>query len=485
MKTELSEFITMFSWGFATSLQIVFSLMALLIYLKSRDSVFGWYALYCSLMLVYCLTKTPDFLYHSRQVGLWKSHIAYQSFYWTVQVLYHNAYLAFGVRFVSLQDLRPGLYRLVGRYQLGMLTVTSGLCLATSSGLVKPAALINFFLTVFTPLHILVCVTVLFMVVWHRRKLGIFVIGTSCYMFLILVSFALSHYQLSIGPIKAAAVFYLAIIVESALFSFGLGLRIKDIYQERLQFQYNLNSAHTKLQAELQKQIEAQKREKLLLLEVKEKQELDITVARLNDQVFRSQMNSHFIFNVLNSIKLFIMENETKMAVQYLAKFSRFIRKILDGSVYEHNTLKSELETISLYLNIEKIRLSDAFDFSIHTATDIDSDQHRLPALLLQPFVENALWHGVMKSPGEKRIEITVVRQGSGILIGIADTGPGIDYHERNQPEHPQTQQSHGLQIVNSRIQYHNQRETTKISYTITDRSTFSSSRGTLVEVLI
>src|SRR5690606_9144116 len=198
-----------------------------------------------------------------------------------------------------------------------------------------------------------------------------YITGALCYMLLILLAFTLSYYQTGIGPVRGPAVFYIGVALESGIFSLGLGLRIRDIYQEKLFFQYNLNETNQKLQQELGRQLEAQQREKELLTELSHKQELDLQVEKLHNQVLRSQLNSHFIFNVLNSIKLFILENDTYKAAKYLSSFSRFIRRVLDSSMHEYHSLKQELEMIELYISIEKVRLGSDFGFTIDVEKDI------------------------------------------------------------------------------------------------------------------
>jgi sensor histidine kinase YesM len=193
------------------------------------------------------------------------------------------------------------------------------------------------------------------------------------------------------------ALFYIGVIAEATAFAIGLGFRLQNVYREKLQFQKDLNEAQIKLQERLEEKIKLQKKENVQLLRLKEKQELETQLAQLQNKVLRSQMNSHFIFNVLNSIKAFIIDNNSKDAVIYLNKFSKFIRKVLDSNFYEENTLEEELKTIKLYLDIENMRFHDKFNYEITIDEAIDLSNIRFPALLMQPFVENAIWHGLMR----------------------------------------------------------------------------------------
>ena len=142
--------------------------------------------------------------------------------------------------------------------------------------------------------------------------------------------------------------FYLAVIFEGLIFSYGLSYKIRQMHNQRLAFQKELEIAQQKIQKQLLEQLDMQQKENLILIEQKQKQELMTKVVSLRQTVLRSQMNSHFVFNVLNSIKLFIMENDAPKASLFLGKFSRFIREVLDSSVNDMTNLANEMETIEL-----------------------------------------------------------------------------------------------------------------------------------------
>lgn len=152
-----------------------------------------------------------------------------------------------------------------------------------------------------------------------------------------------------------------------------------------------------------------------------EKQILSLEQGRL-----RSQMNPHFLFNSLNSIKHMIISNDEKNAIKFLNKFSKLIRKILDASSYKEITLEEELETTALYMNIENMRFNNAIDFSVEVDPEIDPTSIKIPSLILQPFLENSLWHGLSSINGQKIIRIIVTQNKKGyISINIRDNGIG------------------------------------------------------------
>ncbi|QDO93019.1 tetratricopeptide repeat protein [Formosa sediminum] len=149
-------------------------------------------------------------------------------------------------------------------------------------------------------------------------------------------------------------------------------------------------------------------------------------IITLEQDMLRSQMNPHFIFNSLNSIKLYIINNDKEKAVYYLNKFSKLIRKILIASTEKEMTLEDELDTMQLYINIENIRFEDEIQFNIHVPENIDTKLIKVPSLILQPFLENALWHGLSSKKHDRKIDLYVSRKGEDYInISIIDNGIG------------------------------------------------------------
>ncbi len=173
----------------------------------------------------------------------------------------------------------------------------------------------------------------------------------------------------------------------------------------------------------------------------------------LEQTMLRSQMNPHFLFNSLNSIKLYIINNEKKNAVHYLNKFSKLVRKILEASSLKEISLADELETVELYMNIENIRFSNEINFNISIDDDIDIHTVKIPSLILQPFLENALWHGLSSKDGEKNIDLKVSSgNGNFIDISITDNGVGRDAAEIIKKGKVLKRKSVGIEITKERL---------------------------------
>ena len=151
---------------------------------------------------------------------------------------------------------------------------------------------------------------------------------------------------------------------------------------------------------------------------------------QINDAVLsaiRSQMNPHFIFNALNTIQSYVYANDKKSATNYLGKFSELIRKILDNSSKERITLQEEIDLLQLYLDIEKARFGDHFHASIEMDPEIDLEIIYIPPMLIQPYAENAIKHGLLHLTGEKRLSIHIHKSTNQryVEIVIEDNGIG------------------------------------------------------------
>ncbi len=165
----------------------------------------------------------------------------------------------------------------------------------------------------------------------------------------------------------------------------------------------------------------------LIILRNQKKQAMNKRNILLSElKALRSQMNPHFIFNSMNSIQHFILEQETESANLYLGNFSSLMRKILENSKHNYIKLSEELESIELYLDLEKLRFENKFDFVINLEDDIDRELIRIPPMLIQPYIENAILHGLvpMKEKGLLLLSFNLLEKNT-ILCAVKDNGIG------------------------------------------------------------
>ncbi|RXJ52589.1 tetratricopeptide repeat-containing sensor histidine kinase [Gelidibacter gilvus] len=193
-------------------------------------------------------------------------------------------------------------------------------------------------------------------------------------------------------------------------------------------------------------------------------------ILTLEQDMLRSQMNPHFIFNSLNSIKLYIINNEKENAVYYLNKFSKFIRKILIASTEKEISLEDELDTMQLYMNIENIRFSNEINFTIEVEPGINISVIKVPSLILQPFLENALWHGLSSKKEDKQIQLRVYKENNDFInISITDNGIGRKASEIINDGRVMKSKSVGLAITKARLANFSKRFTNDYKMDIED----------------
>ncbi len=187
------------------------------------------------------------------------------------------------------------------------------------------------------------------------------------------------------------------------------------------------------------------------------KAELEKHATELEMQALRAQMNPHFIFNCLSSINRFILKNESQPASDYLTKFSRLIRMVLTNSKKSFIALEDELEMLRLYLEMERLRFQYSFEYKISFKNEIDPENIFIPPLLLQPFAENAIWHGLMHKQGQGHLEIALSLEKKILTCMITDNGIGRNNAARIKSKSAEKQKSMGLQITTERLALLNQ----------------------------
>ena len=172
-------------------------------------------------------------------------------------------------------------------------------------------------------------------------------------------------------------------------------------------------------------------------------------LSELEMKALRAQMNPHFIFNSLNSIQECIVSKDTDAAYTYLAQFSKLVRRVLENSGKATVTLKEELELMQWYLSLEQLRFTEEFKFDIEN--NCKNPQIEIPSMIIQPFIENALWHGLAHKRGEKILHLKVDEENNGIKITITDNGIGRKASAllSRRPD----KQSMGLAITRERLQ--------------------------------
>ncbi len=187
----------------------------------------------------------------------------------------------------------------------------------------------------------------------------------------------------------------------------------------------------------------------------------------------RSQMNPHFIFNALNSVNNFIAKSDERSANRFLSDFSTLMRSVLENSEEDFIPLSKELKLLKLYTELEHSRFPDKFDYKIDIDPHIDVDSFQIPPMLLQPYIENAIWHGLRYKEGKGFLHIDLkALDNNTITIKIEDNGIGRKKSQAIKTQHQKKQRSKGMGNIKKRIAVLNQMYKDKVDVTITDVNT-------------
>ena len=218
----------------------------------------------------------------------------------------------------------------------------------------------------------------------------------------------------------------------------------------------------------------------------REKTALNKRIANIELKALQAQMNPHFIFNTMNSIQHFVVSNDADSAQKYLSKFAELIRAILNNSKMEYILLEEEIKNLSLYAELESLRFENGFDFEIIKDAALENESVEIPSMLIQPYVENAILHGLMHKKGKGKITLQLEKQANTLKCIIEDNGVGrqkaAEIKSQNKPKH----KSMGLTITEERLEILNMMSETKMTVKTTDLiNAGGTPQGTRVEIFI
>lgn len=203
----------------------------------------------------------------------------------------------------------------------------------------------------------------------------------------------------------------------------------------------------------------------------------------LSIRSLRSQMNPHFIFNSLNSVNSFISKSDERSANKYLTEFARLMRTVLEHSKQDFVPLSAEVEVLRRYLSLEHIRFKDHFDYSFEVDETLDSDRLLIPPMLIQPYVENAIWHGLRYKEGKGFLKLEIRGGGNKVRILVEDDGIGRERSKEIKTKNQRQGKSTGISNTDSRLKLLNEVHGIRITSNISDKN--ENGTGTIVEIVL
>lgn len=268
---------------------------------------------------------------------------------------------------------------------------------------------------------------------------------------------------------------------KDSLFTVEKNQQIHNIYfNERLR-QQELDASKEKSDANVKIYVLAGLAALLLFIgigyRVRVRNRFNKQLAEIEMRALRAQMNPHFIFNCLASINRYIVKSDTKTASSYLTKFSKLIRLILDNSSSELVNIDAEIQTLKLYLDMESLRFDDSFEYEIEKDQLLRTDNTAIPAMIIQPYIENAIWHGLLHisdehvgngKKGKLWLRFLPINDNS-LQVEIEDNGIGRKKASEMRSKDTMKTKSYGMQISKDRIELINSQYQTRSSVTVED----------------
>lgn len=219
---------------------------------------------------------------------------------------------------------------------------------------------------------------------------------------------------------------------------------------------------------------------------IRQRAEIDKQLSQTEMKALQAQMNPHFIFNSLNSIREMILNNENKDASHYLSKFAHLIRITLDQSSQPIVSLRNTIDYLQRYMEMEQIR-NNLFTYEIRVDEKLDVDDTFIPPMLIQPFIENGLWHGVAAANKSIHITIQFIKEEHCLICTVDDNGIGISQSDKNKNDSAGKRKSHGINNIQQRIQLLNEKHGLQCKLKIRDKKDIPGSKetGTLATICL
>ena len=219
---------------------------------------------------------------------------------------------------------------------------------------------------------------------------------------------------------------------------------------------------------------------------IRRRNELMQDINEYKQKILRQQMNPHFIFNTLNSIQYFLLDEDTTSSLNYLTKFAKMMRIVLDNSQQTFVSIEDEIRGLNLYLELEALRFEESFDYEIKVDDDINTYEYKIPALILQPYVENSIRHGLLHKKSKGFLTVHIQKNEESLLCSIEDDGVGRKRAEEIKMSKGPMKESLGSKITEDRINVLNSLYSDEIDVHFVDlEDEEGNPRGTRVEITL
>ncbi len=393
---------------------LVMFILTLGFYLYSRRKEFLFYALYVLFLFLYLCSDVLK-LYELFFGGFGKNSY---TFFQVSQVMINLFYILFVIQYLGSKQNYPKLHIALKVIAIMLATIVfSDFILLFSSQFLIHIYVLD---TERLIMSVFGLVAMIYLLIKTKDKLGYFVVSGSFFYMIGALGFLFlkQRYYMITGA-----------TLEILIFASGLTYKIQQENKEKLVFQ----------RISLENEIKA----------------------------LQAQMNPHFIFNSLSSIQNLITSGKKESAVKYLNTFSTLMRNLLENTFHTQVVLKEEISLLKKYLELESLRFNESFKYSIAVAPEVDVDAIEIPALLIQPFVENAIIHGLLpKKEQNKQLEIRFQKEQDTLICVVEDNGIGREAAKKIKEQKTKNPKSRGIEMTKKRVELFNHSNENHIFYT-------------------
>lgn len=438
---------------------LFFSFYNFLIYVESKNIIFFYYALYIFAFSLYLMPKAVFIREATKDSGLLCDFI--YNFNKFIQPIIYIFYFQFTRMFLETKLKYPKLDRLLMKIIYASLAIS---ILLFGSHFIH-LEFSNFIYDAYrVGLIFIVIYLFLSKVNWKEGANRYYFIGAMLLFVFTVTAFITSIFEVTFWVIHPLHYMAAGVCLEVMVFSLGLGYKFRIFEQLKFDSQEKLLAKATENE-ELSKKLNFELQKKI------QRSDLENKLMDLESRLLRSQMNPHFLFNSLNSLKRYILEAREEDALVFLDDFSTLFRKILNNSRQRMIPLRQELDALELYIKLEQKRLYNSFDFKKIISPDLDVDFISVPPMLLQPFIENCIWHGIMnKEEGKGEIILSIEESTKSIKYKIEDNGVGRRKAAQLKKRKNNTHPSLGNKLIKDRIDLLKEIDKHHISFEFIDK---------------
>ncbi len=392
---------------------LILSIYHFAIYLQNKKRVYLFYSIYLFSFFLYFLKEISSATYLP----------IYDYVNFSLQFLGFTAYVAFARELLNSKKHIPEWDKL--------LVIEMKLFLIASIGFIFIQIFYGYsyqeklFLILVPIISVFSILTYIVLTKIKGKYVTYFIIGSLSFVLLANISFlgpeALGKSYFIDRGVDPMFFTYLGVIIETTMFAIIIGYKNRNFEEKIKETEYQL------------------------VVKVKEMNDLKMTV-------LQAQMDPHFLYNSLNSINNFVLKNDIETASDYITKFSRLIREILKNSSRLTIPLEEDLGVLGLYVKLEQMRMTDGFDYIVTIDDSINLREIQVPPLFMQPYIENAIWHGFANKKRHKKINLTIFDEDDKIRCEIIDNGVGIDKTKSRKKNTDNERKPFGLKASEDRI---------------------------------